>query len=530
MANLVREAARLYPRKNALLDGRCCYTFRELEILSTNFAAFLLSSGVQKGDRIVFYSPKSAPLIVAIIGCWKAGAIYVPVDCRLPKDRLLFILNDVSPRFILSTLQRFEAITPELSIPPNLINEDCLLEHFQFGSEGVSLPSIAKEDVAYCIYTSGSTGRPKGVQIQHSSVDVFFRAFAEVMTIGPDSRCMNTSELYFDVHVMDLFFPLHRGATVHLYCGPMIANKLLQTIEENRITHFTAVGPVMTLMTEGDRFDKCDVSSVVRIMTGAEIINVATMQKWMQKVPGLTIVNGYGPTEATVICTYYLIQEIEPNRKQFYPIGQPMRGTEVLLHDGNRIISGPGVKGELLIGGPQVMKGYWNDEQQTANRIVNIAGKRYYRSGDVCQWLPDGNLDFIGRTDEEVKISGFRINLSEIKRVMDAAENVREGHALVAIHPTLGKVIAGCFTRAEGDIADEDFSGYLQGVFKRELPYYMVPSLYFLFDQFPKLPSGKTDKKEILNRVNYYMGNSANKGMTRFICYEEAVVNDAVEL
>jgi amino acid adenylation domain-containing protein len=522
MADIVREAARLYPDKDALLDGQQSYTFQELERLSTNFAAFLLSRYVQKGDRVAFCSPKSATLIVAILGCMKAGAIYVPVDSKLPKDRLLFILNDVSPRFIVSSLALYEAIAGDLKIPSSLIDKERLPEYYQHNGEGVSLPRIEPEDVAYCIYTSGSTGRPKGVLIEHSSVNYFFRALAEVMTIDASSKCMNTSELYFDVHVMDLFFPLHRGATVHLSCGPMIANKLLRTLEENRITHFTAVGPVMTLMTEGSLFKKCDLSSLKRVMTGAEIINVDTMQKWLRKVPGLSLVNGYGPTEATVICTAYIIDRIEPNRTEFYPIGKPMRDTEVLLLDEDQIVAGPGAKGELLIAGPQVMKGYWNDEQQTANKIINIEGKRYYRSGDICQWRPDGNLDYLGRTDEEVKLSGFRINLSEIKRVMDAAQSVKEGHPVVAVHPALGKVIAACFTRTEDGLGDEKIFGHLQSVFKHELPYYMVPSLYFLFDRFPKLPSGKTDKKQILNRVNQYMQN-AEPGLTRFVCYEEAV-------
>lgn len=522
MANIVRETAGLYPDREALVDERQRYTFQELERLSTNFAAFLLSQGVQSGDRIAFCSPKSACLVVGILGCLKAGATYVPVDHKLPRDRLLFILNDVSPRFIVSSRELYNAVADDVDPASGLIEEDGLPNYYQFSGEGVRLPFISPEDVAYCIYTSGSTGRPKGVLIQHGSVEIFYGALAEVMTISASSRCMNTSELYFDVHVMDLFFPLHRGATVHLSCGPMIANKLLQTIERERITHFTAVGPVMTLMAEGGLFGTCDASSLVRVMTGAEIINVETTQKWLRKVPGLSIINGYGPTEATVICTYHIIDRIEPNRREFYPIGKPLRGTEVLLVEGDRIISEPGVKGELLIGGPQVMKGYWNNDQQTAARITNIAGKRYYRSGDICQWLPDGNLDYIGRMDEEIKLSGFRINLAEIKRVMDATGSVKEGHPVVTLHPALGKVIAVCFTRAGDELDDERIFGHLQSIFKHELPYYMVPSLYFLFDRFPKLPSGKTDKKEILNRVNQYL-ESTDTTLTRFVCYEEAM-------
>jgi len=519
MANLVHEPARLYPDKDALRDGQRSCSFGELERLSTNFAGFLLARGVRGGDRIAFCAAKTTSLVIAILGCWKAGAIYVPVDRKLPKDRLLFILNDVGPRFIVAGQALYDAIAPDLAAPSTLIDDVRLADHCHDPGAAVSLPDIAGDDVAYCIYTSGSTGRPKGVLIQHRSVEVFYRALAEVMTIGPGSRCMNTSELYFDVHVMDLFFPLHRGATVQLSGGPLIANKLLQTIATERITHFTAVGPVMTLMTEGSLFETCDLSSLVRVMTGAEIINVDTMQRWLRRVPGLTIVNGYGPTEATVICTSYLIDRVEPGRSEFYPIGKPMIDTEVLLVDDGRIVSEPGVSGELMIGGPQVMKGYWNDDRQTAAKTTVIAGKRYYRSGDVCRWRPDGNLDYVGRNDDEIKLSGFRINLNEIKRVIDATPCVKEGHPVVTVHPTLGKLVVACFTRADGEVVNDDLFGRLQAVFKHELPYYMVPSLYFAFDRFPTMPSGKTDKKAILQRVEQGI-RDAEPGATRFVCAE----------
>jgi amino acid adenylation domain-containing protein len=526
MAGLICQTARAHPAKQALVDEQCAYTFEEFDSLSTRFAQLLRARGVRTGDRIAFCSPKTATLAVAIVGCLKAGAVYVPVDSRLPKDRLLFILNDVAPQAIVSSQGLYDPVAADLHAPSILIESDLLAGYLrQGGGNDVELPRIAARDVAYCIYTSGSTGRPKGVLIEHGSVDVFFSGLADVMQIDESCRCLNTSELYFDVHVMDLFFPLHRGATVHLSHGPMIANKLLQTISAQRITHFTAVAPLMTLMTEGTLFESCDLSSVIRVMTGAEIINVNTMQKWLRKVPGLSLVNGYGPTEATVICTAYIIDQVEPNRVDFYPIGQPLRGTQVLLLEHDQVVSEPFVKGELLIGGPQVMKGYWNDPGQTQDKIRTISGTRYYRSGDVCQWLPDGNLDYVGRTDEQIKLSGFRIDLSEVKRVMDAIPSVREAQPVVAVHPALGKVIAACFTRDSTPALDDDGAfSFLQSVFKEQLPYYMVPSLYFLFEEFPKLPSGKTDKKRILNRVNDYISHP-DTGLTRFVCRETAAVS-----
>lgn len=525
MGDIIAEAAELHPAKVALHDGKQALTFGDVGRRSSDFAAFLVSRGVATGDRIAFCAPKSSAIIAAILGCLKAGAIYVPVDHKLPTSRLLFILNDVRPRFIVSGRLLYDAVAAELVVASDWLDGDNVLTYSQDRGRQASWPLPQPQDVAYCIYTSGSTGRPKGVLIQHASVDAFYQAFAEFMTIDANAICMNTSALHFDVHVMDLFYPLFRGATVHLSRAPLVANDLLRTIERERITHFTAVGSLMTMMSEAALFDTCDLSSVRQIMTGAEIINVGTMQKWLRKVPGLSIVNGYGPTETTVICTQYQIDRIEADRSAFYPIGKALTGTKLLLLDGDRTITAPNVKGELLIGGPQVLKGYWRDEAQTRERTIHIGGERYYRSGDVCQWLPDGNLDFVGRVDEEIKLSGFRISLNEIKRVMDAARSVKEGQPVVVEHPALGKVIAACFTMAEGRSADQpaddgSIFGQLQAVFKRELPYYMVPSLYFLFDDFPKLPSGKTDKKQILQRVNCQV-HRAVTGSTRFVCHQE---------
>lgn len=520
MAARVCIRARIDPHKTALVDERDEYTFGELGAASDNVARFLLSRGLQRGDRVVFCAPKTARLVVAILGCLKAGGIYVPLDPKAPRLRIQAILDDIRPRLVVACAAAYEVEAGELDSATAWIDVNDLDACFDHEATELVTPAIAAEDIAYCIYTSGSTGRPKGVLIEHGSVDVLFEALLDVMPIGPESRCMNTSELYFDVHVMDLFYPLHRGATVHIASAPMIADKLLQTLQGQAITHFTAVGPLMTLITQGSLFDSCDLSSVERVMTGAEVLNVGTMQKWLEKVPGLSLVNGYGPTEATVICTSYVIDRPEPGRTELYPIGTALPGTEVALVDGGRIVSDSGVEGELLIAGPQVMKGYWDDEEQTAEKIVDIGGKRWYRSGDVCRWRRDGNLDYVGRVDEQVKLSGFRIDLAEIKRVMDAAPGIEEGHPVVTDHPVLGKVVAACFISC-ADVASVTgtFFSEVQAAFKRELPYYMVPSLYLLFDRFPRLPSGKTDRKQLRVEVDRRI-EEAGLGTTRFVCQE----------
>jgi amino acid adenylation domain-containing protein len=517
MADLVCAAGRADPGKPALRDADGGYTFGELDAVSSRFAAFLVSQGVRTGDRIAFIAPKNASLVAAILGCLKAGAIYVPIDCTAPVERIRMIVDDVVPRFVVADVALFDAIAAGVHRGCASIRLDRLGGYCRTAEPGTTLPRLTAEDVAYCLYTSGSTGRPKGVLIQHGSVDAFFRALPEAMPIHAACRCMNTSELHFDVHVMDLFFPLHRGATVHLTHPPLLADALLALIERERITHFTAVSPVMTLMTEGALFDRCDLSSLERVMTGAEVLNVATVQRWLRRVPGLSLVNGYGPTEATVICTYHLIDRVEPKRSDPYPIGRPFGESDVFLMDDGRLIDEPGVEGELLISGPQVMKGYWRDEATTCEKIVTAAGRRCYRSGDVCRRLPNGELDYVGRRDEQVKLFGYRIELGEIKRVMDAAELVCEGQTVMATHPSLGKVIAACFTSdpPDGKAEQDAIFGRLHASFKRELPYYMVPSLYCRFERFPQLPSGKTDKRAILRTVNHYIRH-VDSSATRF--------------
>jgi amino acid adenylation domain-containing protein len=517
MADLVCGGGGTNRDKPALRDADGGCTFGELDAVSSRFAAYLVSRGVLTGDRIAFAAPKSVSLVAAILGCLKAGAIYVPIDSLAPAERIRMIIDDVVPRFVAADLALYDTITAGVRSACSPIEVD-RLEEYCSTEPDATLPQLTAEDVAYCLYTSGSTGKPKGVLIQHGSVEAFFRALPEAMPIDATCRCMNTSGLHFDVHVMDLFFPLHRGATVHLTKPPLIADTLLELIERERITHFTAVGSVMTLLTEGMLFDRCDLSSLQRVMTGAEVLNIATVQRWLRKVPGLSLVNGYGPTEATVICTYHLIDRVEPKRSDPYSIGKPFGESEVFLMDNDsRLIDEPGVEGELLISGPQVMKGYWRDEATTDEKIVTAAGRRCYRSGDVCRRLPDGDLDYVGRRDEQIKLFGYRIELGEIKRVMDAAELVGEGQTVVATHPSLGKVIAACFTSdpPNGEVDQDTIFESLRVALKRELPYYMVPSLYCRFEHFPQLPSGKTDKRAILQAVDHYI-RKVDSSATRF--------------
>lgn len=522
MSSILHKTVLSTPDKMALTDDVKHVSYRELETRSEHFAKHLRSQGFEKGDRLVFAAPKSSSLIVGLFGCLKAGGTFVPVDHAVATGRLSYILDDIEPRCVVAPKGLIAQLSEAFEGRTRFIDEDEMEAMFVHAPDGIVLPEVQPDDVAYCIYTSGSSGRPKGVLIQHGSAMQFFESLSEVMLITSESRCMNTSPLYFDVCIMDIFFPLYCGASVFLSCGRITPGKLLSTIDSHQITHFTAVGPILTMMTRSAKFREYTLSSLVRLMTGGEILEVPTIQKWLQRVPGLSLVNGYGPTEATVICTYYIIDKIEPERTEFYPIGKPLKASECFLVEDGEVVTEPNRPGELYIAGPQVMKGYWRNEAQTTAHIKQINGMRCYASGDICKLLEDGNLYIIGRRDEEVKVSGFRIHLSEIRRAINTSQLVQESYVLVTQHAILGEVLVACVTKHDKQRNDAEIFAGLKARLKAELPYYMVPALWFLIGRFPKLPSQKTDTHQLARLVQQTL-EEAEPHRTEFILMESEV-------
>ena len=477
----------------ALRDDTDALTYSQLNRLALRFASTLRLYGVQPHDRVAFLGSKSVKMVASILGAIRVGATYVPLDAASPPARLAYIVDDLRPKAIVASQEMRDVVAQLPTGNSSLIAlEDALCSEAGITAD----PAVTDGSPAYCMYTSGSTGRPKGVVISHGSVRSFFAAAHEHMEVNADSRCLNTSPLHFDVSVIDLFYPLSRGAEVTLYTGATVPNRYLMLLESMKISHFAAVGPTLGLMTQGTRFGRCDLSALKCIMTGAEKLNVQMIQKWLAAVPGVTILNGYGPTEATCVCTSYAIHQPEPARQDLYPIGLPWRNVHTLLvDDHNREIREYLTPGELLIGGPQVMLEYWSRPADTARATVTRNGIRFYRSGDICYRLPDGNLFFVGRRDDEVKISGFRINLSEIYSVLYRAASLQEVLVLPLELPSTRKVLAAILVPTNG-IGGMPLH-HLQTVLRNELPEYMVPEYVFELRGLPKLSSGKTDVKAL---------------------------------
>lgn len=492
--------ARKRPDKYGLSDGVFDMDYATIDRFSTGVALELRERGCKAADRVVMVARRSALALAAMLGTFKLNAIHVPLDPHMPAGRLQYILADIAPAFIIADDEIGDIVAAHKNVLRTgelgrLLTEPKARRGSQTAAQ--SLPAPQLEAPAYCIYTSGSTGRPKGVIIGHRNIAYFFDGLRLVYDVEPESVCASFSTLHFDAFLMDMLFPLTQGACLHLYNDVVEPAQMFGMISARQITHFSAWGTMLGLIARAANFDSTPLPCLKTVLTGADIPDVKVVQRWLRKNDGVKVINGYGPTEATCAAAAHVITELEPERRELYPIGRPLKHVHVLLTDerGERIDT-PDTPGELLIGGAQVMKGYWNLPDETATQLTWVEDARYYRTGDICRYLPDGSLFFIGRKDNEVNIGGYRVHLNEVKRVVDSVPAVH-GSEIVVLESQYGETILAAAILFDGCIGQRvrEQLDLIKHRLIEELPAYMVPRHLAAFDHFPKLSSGKADRK-----------------------------------
>ncbi len=477
MAHLCLSYAQVNPDQLAVSDGRTELTYGQLYRYASSLAYSLKRRGIGKRDRVIVVAAKNSHSVAAILGVLLSGASYVPVDENVPLERLRFICEASNAKLVLSSTD----LNPEiLSVLGNVIfvrdfeQYDLPLELFQL------LPYINPDDEAYVLFTSGSTGTPKGVRIPHRGVAAFFRNVSELMdTELGEARYLNTSPFHYDVSLIDTFFPLANGATVFISPGAPYPGYVLKMIERHNVTHLCGVGSTLNILVRAPEFESCDLSSMHRIMTGAEILKPSTLQKFLSAAPRLGIINGYGPTEASCGCIGFLVtQEFDFNRADI-PIGKVMGDVPLkVLEDG-----------ELLIGGDQVMLGYVDGD---CSRLIEIDQVSYFHSGDIVSIDENGDYIFKGRKDQGVKIRGHRVHLEELENTLLRFSNVEGAFSAVegqGEHARLHLMLMG-------DLVPEQVDTLIQQS-RDHLPSHMIPEKVMVIKRFPLLPSGKVDRKAL---------------------------------
>ncbi len=484
----------LTPTRPAITDGRRTLTYGELVRLAAQFA-----ESARPYERVVLLADKSIELIVAMLGVWRVGNLVFPLDPTVPENRIRQLLQRIEPALVIcnpSLQQLVNCCIPSAEV---WTVED-IAKLKPMAGDIPEVDAVLQESTdAYCLFTSGSTGHPKGVVISHGAIASFYQNIVEHYPVAETSRCLNTSPLFFDVSILDIFFPLYQGAYVYLYTPlAYIPHRLLAVIDEMQIEYFCAVAPLLRLMVSSQNFaDRFSLTSLRTIMTGADILDVYPVQKWLHKVPGLTVLNGYGPTEATCVCLVEAIRNVEPDRSAPYPIGRPLSRVNCLVKTIDK--TNDGDEGELLIGGSQILNRYWDDPEETDRKCLYVQGERYYRTGDRVRLPPGGSYDFLGRVDDEIKISGYRIHLAEIRRVAKSAIEAEAVVGVIRVHEdsaAIALVFEGQKAVMEGQMMR------LRSALESELPKYMTPRFIAVMRTLPRLGSGKIDVKRTMQTIS----------------------------
>ncbi|WP_406166222.1 amino acid adenylation domain-containing protein [Streptomyces canus] len=459
LAEMFTHQVRQRPDAPALND----LSYAELNATAGKVAGHLAGRGIGPGDLVAVQLPRSADRIVALLAVALSGAAFLPVDPALPADRIDALLADARPAHVLTDL------TTE-------------------GNPGEPSTDHHPHHAAYVIHTSGSTGTPKGVVVENRGLAALARTQIERFGLGPDSRVLQFSAPGFDASVMELLMAFAAGGTLVVpdVQGPLLGEELKQELTRGRITH--ALIPPTALAT----LPPSELPDLETLVVGAEACSGELVARW---APGRRMANAYGPTESTVCATI----AVPLSGDQAPPIGRPVTGTRALVLDAWLRPVPPGTAGELYLAGTGVARGYLGRPDLTAARFVadphGGPGDRMYRTGDLARWWPDGQLEYLGRADEQVKLRGFRIEPGEIEAAL--ARDPAVAQAAVVMRedePGERRLIAYVTTRPGRPPADP---AALRRDADRLLPEYMVPSAVVVLDALPLTPNGKLDRRAL---------------------------------
>ncbi|MFF9865975.1 amino acid adenylation domain-containing protein [Streptomyces sp. NPDC013953] len=482
-ALFARQAAR-HASATAVVHGGDRLTYRELDARSGRLARLLTAHGVREGTFVGISLPRGADMVVAVLAVLKTGAAYVPLDPAYPPDRLAFMVEDARPALVVTASAVAGALPAGDGTPPLLVLDDPAV---RAGAE--ALPDdafrhdVPADSTAYVIYTSGSTGRPKGVVVTHRNVVNLAAWAGETFGAGLD-RVLAATSLNFDVSVFEILGPLLNGGSIE------VVRDLLE-IGERGSWHGTLVSGVPSVLARLIADGGPDLRAGHLVLAG-EALTPRVAAQLRAAVPGARLVNAYGPTEATVYASSSAADD--PGGDSAPPIGRPLRNTRLYVLDDRMRPVPTGVPGELYIGGAGLAQGYLNRPELTEERFVpdpfGAAGSRLYRSGDVVLRRPDGQLEYLGRADDQVKLRGFRVEPGEIEAVLAGQPEVAQAVVVVHVDGLGERRLVGYVTPAPGAVPDP---ARLRAAAARALPEYMVPSVVTL-DELPLSPSGKLDR------------------------------------
>src|SRR6185295_13942598 len=467
------------------------WSYGDLEAWSNRVAHCLHRLGVKAGDRVGLCGERSPRLLASLLGILKAGCSYVPFDPEYPSERLAFMATDSGVRMVIGQ----EAFRESIALPNRARWISCEAEWAEIGQESAQRPSwtLGPGSTAYLIYTSGSTGRPKGVAVPHRAIANRVLWMQEAYPLTGSERVLQKTPWSFDASIWELFLPLSVGAGLVLAepGGHRDSGYLVRAVREQRITVLQLVPSMLQAFLEEPEASSC--TSLRYLFAGGEALSGTVARRLASRLPGVELVNFYGPTEAAIDVASK--PRVGSEARAVVPLGRPISRVHLAVMDRTGRAVPIGVAGELWIGGVNLAFGYQGRADLTAERFVvapwSNGGERAYRTGDLARWLAGGELEYLGRIDTQVKVRGVRIELGEIEAALSAHPGVSQ--AAVAVRGSDGgRRLVGYFVGGPRVTAED-----LRAHATRLLPEAMVPGVFVELDALPILSNGKVDRNAL---------------------------------
>ncbi|HJP95207.1 MAG TPA: amino acid adenylation domain-containing protein [Pyrinomonadaceae bacterium] len=480
---LFEEQVARAPDAVAVRFGAKELSYRELNLRANKLARHLRTMGVRPEVLVGIFADRSLEMIVGLLAVLKAGGAYLPLDPEYPPERVAFMVEDSRAQVVLTQNSLLHHL-------PNIAARTICLDADVFSHESGEnfQTAVIPDNLAYVIYTSGSTGRPKGVLVAHRGVTNMIEASLRLFDVNSNSRVLQAASLSFDASVLEIFMALLGGATLYLASRDTLASgtELGQLLRDDAITTIAITPSLLDTIPEGE------YPALHTLIVGGEASSAATAARWSR---GRRLFNAYAPTEATVYATATQCAEGEA---RVPPLGWPISNMQVYLLDQHLRPVPIGITGEIHVGGVGLARGYLNRPRLTAERFVpdpfsRMPGARLYKTGDLARFNVNGEIEFAGRADQQVKVRGFRIELGEIETVLGRHPGVREAVVVAREDDSGGKRLIAYVVASEAPPTTSEMRDYL----KRTVPEYMVPASFVVLEVLPLTATGKVDRNAL---------------------------------
>ncbi len=471
---LFEEQVAKTPDNIAVVYKKDKLTYKELNEKANRIARILRNKGIKQNEIIGIMIEVGAEMLIGILGILKAGAAYLPIDPKYPTDRIDYMLKDSKTSVLLTDFQPIDMIGENTKLI--LLKDEELYKGENTNLEIINTP----KDIAYVIYTSGSTGKPKGVMIEHNSLINLSKWHIEYYGVTEEDNSTKYAGFGFDASVWEIFPYIITGAALHIIDEEIKLDieKLNEYYNENKIT----ISFLPTQICE--QFMKQENESLRYLLAGGDKLRYYEGKKYK-------VVNNYGPTENTVVTTSFVVDKEYDN----IPIGKPIANTQIYIINKENKLQPIGIPGELCIAGEGIARGYLNRDELTADKFIEnpfAKGQKLYKTGDLARWLPDGNVEFLGRIDNQVKIRGYRIELGEIETRILSYEGMEDA-IVIAREEESGNSYLCAYISGIREFAITELREHLS----KELPEYMIPTYFIQLDKLPLTANGKVDRKAL---------------------------------